>query len=314
MLRTMSLALSVILALPMTLVLSVLPQMAIAQVPSGSSVAPLFDIFDALSSGRAGSQGSSSLSMIDSDDNWQLGTQWTPQERYDETDVFHVELRHRSNNQNWDIRIGKGGQLYSWNLEGERQLIPPQGHRQGESPWVDDIIMCTWRDRDASDDNATLPGVTRDYANSFVHGAGMYIREEMDPILNKPFYNPMFAQEFSSSQRSYSCLTWGLIPTPSINRSDILIYTNYRHLGNGVLEVTYYGYNFGDGTYDDNAFPWAMVRLSEFPSAITSNSSGSGSDPWPEGDLPFPNRFNIMDRGGWVGRSGSSADSLTFTS
>ena len=116
---------------------------------------PFFNFFDDLGVSPAPSQGASTLSIINESDNWSMGTEWTPQTTYDETDVFHVELQHQSNDLDWNIRIGKGGQLYSWNLNGTGELIPPQGHSQGNSPWVDDVVLMTWRDS-ASYDTLSL--------------------------------------------------------------------------------------------------------------------------------------------------------------
>ena len=55
-------------------------------------------------------------------------------------------------------------------------------------------------------------------------------------------YSPLVAEAFDADTRSYSVINWGLCPTPSVNRADALFYTDYRHLGDGVLEITYYFY------------------------------------------------------------------------
>ena len=278
---------------------------AIADRQSGSHVAPLFEVFDNLD-GRtpASSQGSSTLSMDDGSTGWSPGTQWYAPQLFTEDQVFHRELQHRASEGDWDIRIGKGGQLYSWNVEGVGEIIPPQSSPQ--SPWMDLVILATVRDSDNHDRSLTMNGEY--YGDGYVHAAGMYIKPFADPLNDKPFYSPMFAEKFSADDRSYGTLTLGVVPKPSINRADILFYTQYKFLGDGVLEITYYVYNFGDGTFRDNAFPWSAVRHSVFPNTVRSTPRGG----FENYDGVYPKRFKLEDQGGWLAKTTNSSNSRSL--
>lgn len=258
-----------------------------------------FNVFENLGITPTESQGTSTLSLTTVNDSW-TASDWYPGQPWTEEDVFHTQLNHASEDLNWSLRIGKGGQIYSWILEGTGELIPPQGGSGGKSPWVDDVILQTWRDEINHDRTILMDGIP--YADGFVHGAGMYVRTDFDPVMEpeNPFYHPLFAEEFNTEDRSYSCVNWGPVVKPSINRGDIMFYHKYRHLGDNVLEITYYGYNFGTNTYGDIAMPWAMVRNSVFPNSIKSMSDGVSFEQF-EGT--YPTRFNIVDAGGWVAKT-----------
>lgn len=270
--------------------------------------AEVFNVFDDLGLEGAASQGESDLSLVDRNGDWQPGTQWADQP-WDEDDVFNAELNHSSDDLDWSIRIGEGGQLYSWNLDGQ-ELLPPQGGTTQRSPWVDDVILQTWRDSENFDNDATQDGDW--YGNTFVHGAGIYNRPDLDPASDPadPFYNPLLEESFDASDRSYSTMNWGPTVTPSINRGDVMLYNQYRHLGDNVLEITSYGYNFGENTYDDIAMPWSMVRDSVFPNTIKGTAAGSGFENF-EGT--YPTRFQISEEGGWLAKTADASDPNALT-
>lgn len=258
-----------------------------------------FNVFNHFGISPTPTQGTSELSLTNADENW-IVSDWFPGQPWTEDDVFHVQLNHESDDLNWSIRIGKGGQLYSWILEGTGELIPVQGGSGGKSPWVDDVILQTWRDEVSHDRTILMDDIP--YADGFVHAAGMYVRTDFDDTMDpeNPFYNPLLVEEFDKGNRNYSCTHWGPVVKPSINRGDVMFYHNYRHIGDNVLEITYYGYNFGDNTYGDIAMPWAMVRYSVFPNSIKSMPDGVSYE---EFDGTYPTRFNIADAGGWVAKT-----------
>jgi len=187
---------------------------------------------------------------------------------YTESDVFHTQLTHTpaSNSDiGWTIRIGKGGQIYYIDLQGLGQIICPQ---RSFSPWNDDCMTTTIYSSDVVNNDAEMGG-NDSYANGYIHGSGMYIKPNMDPLNNKPFYNPILGERFDPSDRSYSIINWGLVPKPSINRGDVLFYSRYRDIGNGVLEITFYCYNFGTRVYNFAETPWFACKPSKFPNMIT---------------------------------------------
>lgn len=187
---------------------------------------------------------------------------------YTENDVYHTQLTHTagpSADIGWTIRIGKGGHIYYIDLEGFGQIICPQ---RSFSPWNDDCMTTTVYSADVTNTDAEMGG-NDSFANGYIHGSGMYIKPHMDSLNNKPFYCPLLEENFDSVDRSYSILNWGLVPKPNINRGDVLFYSRYRDLGNGILELTFYCYNFGNRNYNFAETPWWAVRPSKFPNMIT---------------------------------------------
>lgn len=194
-------------------------------------------------------------------------SQFSNQIPYTEQDVFHTQLTHTpglTGDIGWTIRIGKGGQIYYIDVQGLGQITCPQ---RSFSPWNDDCMTTTLHSSLEANKDPEMGG-NDSFANGYIHGSGMYIKPHMDPLNNKPFYNPILGEEFNSSDRSYSVINWGLVPKPNINRGDVLFYSRYRDLGNGVLELTFYCYNFGDRNYTFAETPWWAVRPSKFPNMI----------------------------------------------
>ena len=199
--------------------------------------------------------------------NWSSVPNETP---YAESDVFHTQLTHSpgaSADIGWTIRVGKGGQLYYIDLNGVGQIICPN---RSFSPWNDDCMTTTVYSSDVvdTDDELKVGSYNDNWVNGYIHGSGMYIKPHMDPLCNKAFFNPILHEEFNGDDRSYSIINWGLVPKPSINRGDVLFYSRYRDIGNGVLELTFYCYNFGDRVYDFAETPWWAVRPSKFPNMV----------------------------------------------
>ena len=196
--------------------------------------------------------------------NW---ANYPSQVPYSESDVFHTQLTHTpglNSDIGWTIRIGKGGQLYYADIQGLGQIICPQ---RSFSPWNDDCMTTTVYSSDVVNTDQEMGG-NDSFANGYIHGSGMYIKPNMDPLNNKPFYSPILDERFNANDRSYSIVNWGLVPKPSINRSDVLFYSRYRDIGNGVLEITFYCYNFGNRTYNFAETPWFAARPSKFPNMI----------------------------------------------
>jgi len=189
---------------------------------------------------------------------------------YTEADVFHTQLTHTAGGDSdvdWTIRIGKGGQLYYADIGNVGQIICPQ---RLFSPWNDDCMTTTVYGASVVDTDPKLnvPPFNDNWTDGYIHGSGMYIKPHMDPLCDRPFYNPLLADEFNADDRSYTTINWGLVPKPSINRGEVLFYSRYRDLGNGVLELTFYCYNFGTRIYNFAEIPWWAVRPSKYPNMI----------------------------------------------
>ena len=204
--------------------------------------------------------------------NW---SQYPLQIPYTEADVYHTQLTHTAGTNKdigWTIRIGKGGHIYYIDIQGLGQVICPN---RSFSPWNDDCMTTTVYSGDVVNNDAEM-GVGNDsFANGYIHGSGMYIKPNMDPLNNKPFYNPILGEKFNSGDKSYTIINWGLVPKPNINRGDVLFYSRYRDIGNGVLEITFYCYNFGSRNYNFAEIPWFAVRSSKFPNMVEGISGTS---------------------------------------
>src|SRR5438132_3809264 len=122
------------------------------------------------------------------------GSQWAT--GLDEQEVFFASLKHAEDaDTSWEIRIGKGGQLYSIRGPfGESQA--PQA--QPNAHWIDQIFQLVGVNLAKNKSAAGHP--------YFIHQAGDYLN---DPILKATFYSPMLASEFDASGRMASALTWG---------------------------------------------------------------------------------------------------------
>ena len=223
----------------------------------------------------------------------------------DESRVFHARLQHQSlHERKWDLGIGKGGHLYSiYSFFGE--AVPPQTR---EAQWMDEAWQFTTIYPSIAR-KGELPAEYRGreykhYGNAFVHQSGMYIKGDM---ARETFYTPMLAEHFDSEDRSFSMLNWGQIPTPSINRSGILIYVKYRDLGDGVIEVSYLVYNFEDEC-QKNLSPWGGVRHSVFPEQVVSNPDGSYRYWQPVTFFDSRRTVPFKDTGGWIAATPNADD------
>jgi chitodextrinase len=219
---------------------------------------------------------------------------------FGESSVFRAELTHRANSaqagRNWSIRIGKGGNIYSIKLPVVGEISPPSFRQPGWnllSPWNDDGMTTTLNSSAVSNNDAVM----NVYGNGYIHGSGMYISPAADALNNKPFHSPQFAEHFDAEERSYATVNLGVVPKPSVNRGDLLIYSKYRDVGNGVLELNYYYYNFGTITYDFAEAPWWMVRRSSFPDQIRG-TTGANYEVF-DRTYGVSHTFNVNSFAGW---------------
>lgn len=240
--------------------------------------------------------------------SWERDKKWHPE--IDERDVHHATLQHRSVTERcWELGIGKGGQIYSMYSSFGEAMAPSKP----DSQWNDEVWQFTTiyepllgRDLPKSLDD----GSQMMFANAYVHQSGIYTKEKG----SKPFYSPILAEHFDEKARAYSILSWGQIPSPSINRSGVLVYARYRDLGAGVIEVTYVVFNFEDEPMT-NLSPWGGVRTSVFPEHVISNPDGSYRyfTPWCYSYDKFEGcRINFEDTGGWAAVTANAADPHSY--
>jgi hypothetical protein len=243
--------------------------------------------------------------------NWANYPTVTP---FGESSVFGTELTHRANSsqtdRSWSIRIGKGGNIYSIKLPVVGEISPPSFRQPGWnmlSPWNDDGMTTTLNSSFISN-NDTVMGV---FGNGYIHGSGMYISPLADALNNKPFHSPQLAGFYDAEERSYATINWGVVPKPSVNRGDIMIYSKYRDAGNGVIELNYYYYNFGSISYDFAEAPWWMVRRSLFPHQIRG-TTGANFEIF-DRTYGTNHTFNVNSFAGWGASTQDAANPNSMT-
>jgi hypothetical protein len=208
----------------------------------------------------------------------------------------------------WRMGVGRGGQIYS--LRGPYgESVPPQ---RVESPWNDEVWQIVVTDEGRI-------GPVQDYQNAnrkdwnkvwndtfplmyFVHQAGIYTKGAgVDGgSVAAPFYSPCLRKQWDPETRTLKLVNWmQQARTPCVWRSGVLIYTAYRDLGNGLIEVNQVLHNFGTETLTFMNIPWGGVRNSSLPCVVMSNPDGSWEKaPGVYGWTDIPTR-NLIDTGGW---------------
>jgi hypothetical protein len=197
----------------------------------------------------------------------QSGSSWAI-DSFPESVVFHNQMSYQNSiepNTSYDIRIGKGGQLYSFRgVFGES--VPPQwvnpnwvqpsyGGGHSYAPWVDEVWQLV-----------SVDGSIHNPPDSsyFIHQAGVYLKT---PEQTDPFYSPILAEYFNSDEQSYSVVNWGqqahTEDLQNINHdAGLLYYTKYTNKGKGIIQVDNMIYNFGQDNMNFLNVPWGGVRNS----------------------------------------------------
>jgi hypothetical protein len=217
---------------------------------------------------------------------------------FNETVVLDSIITSRSTSNptenNWQLKIGKGGQIYSLKTDALGETVPPQ-YRSSDggqwAPWVDEV----WQ----------TVSVYNNGGSKFNHSAGIYIK---DPILTEPFYTPRLATEIDQPNKSFYSMNWmqpaGKLYTED-NPSHIINLTKYKDLGDGVIEVTLGMYNFGSTeTYNYHNMPWGGVRRTALEYNYTSNIDQTTytqmTGKFADTDFATRTVFNTDQTGGWT--------------
>ncbi len=231
-------------------------------------------------------------------------------EGVDERPVFHAYLTHKSTaERSWELRIGKGGQIYSI-VSSFGEAMPPQ---RLMSPFNDEVWQMVTFSNDMVDyDLDKGPGSIRDEINSFIHQSGLYIGRKQKFTPERPFYCPLLASRWDEKARTYTMINWGLCPTISINRSDVLFMVQFRDLGAGVVELNHLCYNFGTFPLHTLATMWGGVRTSVFPELVLSNPDGSYRFHTPYDGSAKDCYVNTIDSGGWAAATQNAANPTAF--
>ena len=270
---------------------------ALLLIGGAAQAASVLDVFP--DTGVPGAAGKSSCTFTYAPS----GSSWT--DGVNEKDVFLASIQ----GDGWQMGVGKGGQIYS--LRGPYgESVPPQ---RAASPWNDEV----WQSVVTSEE---LIGPVQDYQNAnrkewdkiwnatfplmyFVHQAGIYTKGAGTDggAVAAPFYSPCLRKRWNPETRTLELVNWmQQARTPCVWKSGVLIYTAYRDLGKGVVEVNQVLHNFGAETLTFLNTPWGGVRDSSLPNVVISNPDGS----WEKtggvyGWTDIPTR-HLVDTGGWM--------------
>lgn len=232
------------------------------------------------------------------------GSTWNPS--VSEAHVFLASIKGSG----FQLGIGKGGQIYS--LRGPYgESVAPQ---RPTSPWNDEVWQivitaesliipvqnyqnATPAERKAEVWNATFPFMY------FVHQSGIYTKGAgMDGgRAAAPFYSPCFRKRWNPKTRTLELVNWiQQARTPCAWKSGVLVYTAYRDVGDGILEVNNVIHNFGSEFLSFQNIPWGGVRDSSLPQTAITKADGSwaaaeGIYGWTD----IPSR-DLVDTGGWM--------------
>jgi len=210
-----------------------------------------------------------------------------------ESKVFYRLLTHTQLGNNWSIKVGKGGQLYSIATPGNGELIPFQ-RQKGQ--WVDEVFQHT------IPYNLPAPAVDGD-----MHQAGYYATSDLAPypqLLLHSLYSPLFNNilpEFNNIDNSISFITWpqhAHLPR-TYQENKMLMNENVRDLGDGVIEVTLVVNKWGGIPNTSISTPWSPIRTANAPTQIISNPDGSYRVDQHIFGQDTPVRLKDATTGGW---------------
>lgn len=192
------------------------------------------------------------------------GSYWLDPTPADEAHVYLAKLQHDASTaaNSWELRIGKGGQIYSFkSAYGEG--VPPQSKEQS-----------TWNDEVWQPVSVVTALNNRDFTSTryFIHGAGAY---NFDGV-QQTWYSPLMASYYDNQDKTFYVTNWGAqAHIPSLFKSGIMYTTKHREIGEGVLEVTYIIQNFGEETITHINAPWGGVRPSSLRGKFVGLPDGS---------------------------------------
>jgi dienelactone hydrolase len=232
------------------------------------------------------------------------GSEWTP--TFSEAHVHNTTLVQTdlsNTNTSWELRIARGGNIYSLRTPALGETVPPSYRSDtNASPWNDEV----WQGV-AVDSSQNNQETTNYY---FTHQSGVYLQ---DPIQTEPFYSPQVASLLDEETRSFITVNW--IPqthtriytddrTDNDYKSYILMFTRYRDLGQGLIEVSLGYYNYGPDTLDFLNMPWGGVRRTSTEYAFLSEPGGTTwGNPKTEA---WAQATHFDQTGGWMGYSATS--------
>ncbi|NIL97831.1 MAG: hypothetical protein GTO62_12085, partial [Planctomycetales bacterium] len=227
----------------------------------------------------------------------------------DERHVFFAFIQ----GEGWRLGVGKGGHIYS--LRGPYgESVPPQREL---SPWNDEVWQSVITSEVLADPIHQYHGAHPDEWGKvfpllyFVHQAGIYVKGARpdDDRAPAPFYSPCLRKQWNGATKTLRLVNWmQQANSPCVWKSGVLIYTAYRDLGEGIIEVDQVLHNFGSVPLDYLSTPWGGVRKSSLPHTIISKADGSWAEEeglWNWDDVP---ELRLPQAGGWAAWVQNPAD------
>ncbi len=178
-----------------------------------------------------------------------------------ERSFWHRALSFKGpNSPSWNLRVGKGGQIYFLSDSNLGSLIGPQ---QDVGEWIDRVIQ--WVGVSTAKNSPTNP--------YFIHQAGTYKEKES----GKQYFSPLLVHQ--DKEEGVMTTTWPQQAHEQIktmaHRSDVLLQTYLINRGRGILEVVYIVNNYGNDTLNFTNVPWMATRHSPTPhTAISTTNRG----------------------------------------
>lgn len=227
--------------------------------------------------------------------------------------VFNKLLRYtdpNTENCSYELRMGKGGQIYSFRSPGFGEALPPQfrpsynesganisdpgksdpikSHHGNWAVWNDEVWQLV-----GSDQKDSLSGSVK---TQNIHQAGPYMNNyahRKSDLSREPFYSPMLQSFYDENKRSYSAVFWGQsenpayvydapyecdTPFPDLFRPSVLYFQKHSDIGDGAIQVDFLLYNFHRTRgIDFWNVPFLGIRNSSLPFLIVSNSASDGT-------------------------------------
>ena len=211
-------------------------------------------------------------------------------------------------NRSWELRVGRGGHIYSLRTPALGETVPPQWRSTGDtSPWNDEV----WQG--VAVDTSLNSGESK----YFIHQSGTYMK---DAALEEPFYSPQVAAELDWAHRSFTTINWGqhahvgnyTNDNPNDDwQSHLLYYTRFRDLGQGLIEVSLGFYNYGPDHLNYFNMPWGGVRRTSTEYVFLSQPGGFGWSDAIEGSFGSGASANYATTGGSIAFSSSPTGDTT---
>jgi hypothetical protein len=234
------------------------------------------------------------------------GSAWTP--TFNEAHVMDTRLSQTVGGidgfwYSWDMRLGRGGHVYSFRPSAIGETVPPSYRDDtNSSPWNDEVWQCIAVD-------TTLNNPPND--PYFIHQSGPYFK---NPDQTEPFYSPQVAACLDVTNRSFTTINWGqhaqveIFEDGTTNndwKSHVLYFTRYKDLGQGVIEASTGIYNYGPDLPDYLNMPWGGVRRSSTEYAFLSKPGGTTWTGPLTGNFGSP-ITNFNNTGGWIAFSNAT--------